>query len=185
MPLQPIPCIDTPRLQLVPVHDRHLPDLLAVNGNDEVTRFVPYATWTSLDDARAWLERTQKHVEAGGSRQLVLQRRADGRAIGTLLLFKHDEASRRLELGYALGRADWGRGYMREAVDAACRHAFEVLGIRRLEAEVNPANVLSCRLLESQGFRLEGTLRQRWTAKATTYDSRIYGLLHDDPRPMH
>jgi RimJ/RimL family protein N-acetyltransferase len=182
MPLAPIDAIETARLTLVPVADEHLDDLLAVNGDDEVTRFVPYKTWTSRGDAEAWLARMAALVATGTTHQLVLKRRADGRAIGTLLLFKYDEGSQRIELGYALGRDAWGQGLMGEAVTAACDHAFGAMGIRRIEAEVNPANTASCALLERAGFVHEGTMRQRWTGKGVTYDTRMYGLLGADRR---
>ena len=180
MPLRRTDRIDTPRLALVPVAEEHLADLLAMNGDDQVTAFVPYPTWTSLEDGVAWLARVSAHVESGTAEQLVLRRKPDGQVVGTLLLFKHDEGSRRIELGYALARPCWGQGYMREAVLAACGHAFSALGIRRIEAEVNPANTASCKLLAHAGFQLEGRLRQRWTSKGVTYDTNLYGLLRDD-----
>jgi ribosomal-protein-alanine N-acetyltransferase len=180
MPLRRTFRIDTPRLALVPVTGEHLPDLFEMNRDDQVTAFVPYPTWTSLDDGVAWLARVSAHVESGTAEQLVLQRKPDGKVIGTLLLFKHDEGSRRIELGYALARACWGQGFMREAVQAACEHAFSVLDIRRIEAEVNPANTASCRVLANAGFHLEGRLRQRWTSKGVTYDTNLYGLLLGD-----
>lgn len=180
MPLPPIEAIETARLRLLPVAAEHLRDLLAVNGDEAVTRFLPYATWAGPADAEAWLARMQALMDGGSARQLVLQQRSDGRTIGTLLLFKHDEASRRLELGYALGRAHWGQGLMREAGAAACAHAFGPLGQRRIEAEVDPGNQASARLLEALGFRREGLLRQRWTAKGRTYDTAFYGLLAEE-----
>jgi ribosomal-protein-alanine N-acetyltransferase len=183
MPLAAVDAIETARLRLVPVGAEHLPALLPINGDAEVTRFLPYATWAGLDDARAWLARMDTMTRAGTAHQLVLLRRDDGTAIGTLLLFRHDEPSRRIELGYVLGRAYGRRGYMREAVAAACAHAFARLDIRRIEAEVNPANTASCRLLEQAGFTHEGTLRQRWFGKGRVYDTRLYGRLSDDPAP--
>jgi len=177
MPLAPIDAIDSERLSLRPLAADHLADLMAVNGDERVTRFVPYATWTSSADAQAWHDRMQTLCAGGTAHQLVLLRRLDGRAIGTLLLFKHDEASRRIELGYALGHDCWGQGLMREAVEAACAHAFGEMDIRRIEAEVNPANGASCALLERVGFTLEGWLRQRWTGKGAIYDTHLYGLL--------
>ena len=45
--------IETARLALRPVERSDLPDLLEVNGDPEVTRFLPYPTWTSLDDGAA------------------------------------------------------------------------------------------------------------------------------------
>ena len=172
--------IRTERLVLRTVQPADLADLLAVNGDDEVTRFLPYASWQSLQDGEAWLARMQAMAESGGGRQLVLQRREDGRVIGTLLLFKHDQGSARAELGYALGRAHWGHGLMREAVSAACRHAFTALGLRRLEAEVNPDNLTSGRLLHAAGFVHEGRARQRWVAKGRAYDTDLYGCLAEE-----
>ncbi|HSV71076.1 MAG TPA: GNAT family N-acetyltransferase [Methylibium sp.] len=180
MPLPDLAPIESPRLTLRPVVGADLADLLAVNGDPEVTRFLPYTTWRSMDDAVAWLGRMEALATAGTGQQLVVERRSDAKVIGTVLLFKHDEPSRRVELGYALGRADWGQGCMREALGALCTRAFASGQLRRLEAEVNPANRASCRLLESLGFALEGRLRQRWVAQGVAYDTRLYGLLADD-----
>jgi [ribosomal protein S5]-alanine N-acetyltransferase len=147
-----------------------------------VTRFLPYATWQSLADGTAWLQRMEALQATGTGRQLVLERTSDGKAIGTVLLFKHDEASQRLEVGYTLARACWGQGLMTETLRAVCEHAFSEMQLRRLEAEVNPANVASCELLRRCGFLLEGTLRRRWFGKGALYDTNIYGLLRDDAR---
>jgi len=66
---------------------------------------------------------------------------------------------------------------MREALAALVGHAFAELALRRLEAEVNPDNVASCRIVEALGFTHEGTLRERWVGKRGPYDTRLYGLL--------
>lgn len=182
MPLQPITHLQTPRLAIVPVAVDHLPDLLEINRDEEVTFHVPYKTWASAEDAQAWFARMKTLCEGGTSQQLVLQRRSDGKIIGTFLVFKYDEGSARAEIGYVLGRPYWGQGYMQEALAAFVDHAFNGMGLRRLEAEVNPENAASCKLLERAGFRKEGTLRMRWAAKGKTYDVNAYGLLADDPR---
>lgn len=169
--------IDAERIALRPVAAADLPALLAVNGDPRVTQFLPYATWLSLDDGAAWLARMEALAATGTGQQLVVVRRADAAVIGTLLLFKHDAGSQRVELGYVLGRPHWGQGLMREALQAVCTHLFGVLGLRRIEAEVNPANVASCRLLLRVGFTLEGTLRQRWVGKGVAYDTHVFGCL--------
>lgn len=182
MPLPPIDRIAAARLALRPVRESDVADLLEINGDPEVTRFLPYATWQSLEDGAAWLARMQALMAGGGAQQLVVERHDDGKLIGSLLLFKHDEGSARIELGYVIGRAHWRRGYARESIEAACAHAFDALGIRRIEAEVNPANEASCSLLLALGFVHEGRLRQRWAAKGVAYDTNIYGCLADEWR---
>ena len=174
--------LESDRLVIRPVVADDLDDLLEVNGDPEVTAFLPYATWLSPADGAAWLTRMQVLAASGAGHQLVAARKTDAKVIGTLLLFKYEETSQRVELGYVLGRAHWHRGYMQEAVAALCGLAFAGLGIRRIEAEVNPANLASCRLLERLGFVHEGRLRQRWVAKGVTYDTHVYGCLaHEWP----
>ena len=169
------------RVSLRPVAEADIDDLLEINGDEEVTRFLPYATWRSREDGLAWLERTRKLEATGTGRQLVVVRAADAKVVGTMLLFKFDAASARLELGYVLGRAYWGQGLMREALEALCAHAFSAMAIRRLEAEVNPDNEASNGLLRRIGFRLEGTLRKRWVAKGgPPYDTNFYGFLAEE-----
>ena len=69
---------------------------------------------------------------------------------------------------------------MREALGAVLNCAFGPYGLRRLEAEVDPLNQASSRLLEGLGFTREGQLRKRWVDKGAAHDTIIYGLLNDE-----
>lgn len=180
IPLPPIGPLDTPRLVLRALQDDDLADLLDVNGDPEVTRFLPYAAWRSMADAQAWLARTRAAEADGGARQLVVVARDGGRVIGSVLLFRYEQPSARIELGYVLGRRHWGGGLMREALLAVCGHAFDALAIRRMEAQVNPDNLASNALLLALGFVAEGTLRQRWVNQGRAVDTNFYGLLAED-----
>lgn len=189
MPFDALTPLVTERLVVRPVDEADLADLLAVNSDAEVVRFLPYAAWQTPADAQAWLGRMRALEATGSGRQFVLALRGDGRdddgsrdrergrAIGTLLVFRHDAASARAEIGYVLGRAHWRRGLMREALHAFCAAAFVQAGLRRIEAEVRPDNEASNRLLAALGFTLEGRLRQRWQTRGEAYDVHHWGLL--------
>lgn len=56
-------------------------------------------------------------------------------------------------VGYKVDAQFEGQGLMREGLSAVIRHAFEVLGLRRLEANVMPENKRSRGLLKRLGFR--------------------------------
>ena len=180
MPSPSATTIVSPRLTIRLVTAADLPGLLVVNGDAAVTRHLPYATWQTLSDADAWFERMRVLGDAGTAWQFVICDTATGQVLGSCLLFRFDAGSARAELGYALGRAHWGRGLMFEALGALLTHAFDGLGLRRIEAEVNPANTASVRLLERLGFTREGVLRQRWVAKGAAYDVNFYGLLRSE-----
>ena len=59
-------------------------------------------------------------------------------------------------LGYWMGEAYAGRGYMSRAVRAAADFVFSTLRLHRLEAACLPHNEASMRLLESVGFQRRG-----------------------------
>ena len=174
--------ITTPRLLIRLVAEEDLPALLAVNADDVATRYLPYASWSGMDDAQAWFGRAATRLAAKEAAQFVMVLRESGQVIGSCLLFKFDQESARAEVGYVLGREHWGGGYMLEAMKALVDHAFDQLGLRRLEAEIDPRNVASARLLERLGFAKEGHLRGRWDSKGEISDSGLYGLLRTDVR---
>ena len=180
MPLEKPAPIETGRLRVRLVEEADLPALFEVNGDAEVTRFLPYATWESPASGNAWYQRMMDLQATGTALQFVVVDKAAGKAIGTCLLFRHDEASARAELGFVLARRHWGGGYMAEALAALIDCAFGRMGMRRLEAEANPGNVASGRLLRRLGFVREGLARERWVSKGVPHDVETYGLLRGD-----
>ncbi|MEU4407962.1 GNAT family protein [Streptosporangium sp. NPDC023963] len=59
-------------------------------------------------------------------------------------------------IAYAAFAPTAGQGYMSEGLQLLLRHAFEDLRLHRLEAQVQPGNRASLKLLERHGFRKEG-----------------------------
>ena len=180
MPLERPTPIETARLRVRLIEEADLSDLFAVNGDPEVTRFLPYATWENPASGDAWFKRMTDLQATGAALQFVVVHKAADKAIGTCLIFRYDEPSARAELGFVLARKYWGEGYMSEALTALIDCAFENMAMRRLEAEVNPRNAASGKLLRHLGFVREGLARQRWVSKGTAHDVESYGLLHDD-----
>ena len=65
-------------------------------------------------------------------------------------------AFRSAYLGYWIGAAHAGRGFAREAVGLLVAHAFDGLGLHRVEANVQPTNRASLGVVRALGFRREG-----------------------------
>ncbi|PCJ32669.1 MAG: hypothetical protein COA93_09085 [Alphaproteobacteria bacterium] len=63
---------------------------------------------------------------------------------------------RMASLGYYGDEAYAGKGYMAEGMTLAIKYAFESLGLHRLEANIQPGNTPSIRLVQKLGFRKEG-----------------------------
>jgi len=169
--------LETARLLLRPLGAEDAPALLAIFGDPEVMRYWSTPPWTSPDDALAMVRRARESATEGTALRLGVVRRVDGALVGTCTLFDLVASSRRAELGYALARSAWGQGYAREAVGALLDHGFGAMGLHRVEADVDPRNAASARLLERLGFVREGLLRERWIVAGEVTDTALYGLL--------
>jgi [ribosomal protein S5]-alanine N-acetyltransferase len=180
MPVQFFPMIETRRLWIRPMRMGDAAALMTINGDDEVMRFLPHPTWRTMADGEAWIKGMFALRERGDTYSFVISQRSDGNIIGSCFLFNVAIDNARAEIGYGLSRRHWGRGYATEAMTAFISRAFAVLGLRRLEAEIDPRNTASSRVVEGLGFLLEGLLRQRWNLKDGIADARLYGLLRSD-----
>ena len=99
----------------------------------------------------------------------------DGQVIGSISLDKgKGPYVCKAELGYVLAREMWGRGYATAAVGEAVRRGFDDLSVQRIEAFVDPDNLASQRVLEKNGFQLEGYLRECILHKGKIRDRLLY-----------
>lgn len=81
----------------------------------------------------------------------------DGARIGDLG-FKGYPPEGNVEIGYGLLPEYWGRGYATEAVCAAVEWALKQPGVTAVEAETEPDNAASQRVLEKAGFAPNGIM---------------------------
>lgn len=169
--------LETPRLVLRPLVDADAAALMAVFSNAEVMRYWATPAWTDPAQAQGFIARSREAMDRGDALRLGLVRRDDGRLIGQCTLFDLVFPSARAEVGYTMARDAWGAGFMHEALVALLGHGFGALGLRRVEADIDPRNTPSARSLERLGFTREGLLRERWQVGGEISDSALYGLL--------
>jgi RimJ/RimL family protein N-acetyltransferase len=172
-----LPTITSDRLTLRQLTEVDIDSLDAIFANQEVMRYWSTPPLTDTDAARELLADIQRCYENQTMLKWGVARNTDGALIGTTTLFHIELSNHRAEIGYALVREQWGKGYMNEALNALIRWSFEVLDLHRIEADVDPRNQNSIRTLERLGFQREGYLRERWQVNGEIQDSLFYGLL--------
>ena len=85
------------------------------------------------------------------------------------------------EIGYALGKQWWGKGYMTEAVGKVVDYLFRTKKAVLLTARRSPANHRSARVIEKTGFRYVGTLRQTaYTLEGKIRDTVFYSMTYPE-----
>ena len=83
-------------------------------------------------------------------------------------------------LGYMLGAGFTGHGYMTESVSLVLRFAFEKLKLHRVEANVQPSNLPSIRVLQRNGFSKEGFSRRYIKIGGRWRDHERWAIIVED-----
>jgi ribosomal-protein-alanine N-acetyltransferase len=105
----------------------------------------------------------------------------DGRIVGVMNLSQIARGNlQSAYLGYYVGEPYAGRGYMTEAMRLLLGHAFEILKLHRIEANIQPGNVASIALAQRAGFVKEGFSRRYLKLGGRWRDHERWAILAED-----
>ncbi|MEV4641094.1 GNAT family N-acetyltransferase [Actinoplanes sp. NPDC049548] len=140
--------IETERLELRPISTEDLPGFLGLHADPEVSRFIGRHDAESA--ARRLREAEESWAASGYGMFAVLERRT-GEFLGRCGLVHWPELDE-TEIGWALHRQAWGRGYATEAARACIAWTFANTPLTRITAMINPANPRSRAVAERLGM---------------------------------
>jgi RimJ/RimL family protein N-acetyltransferase len=150
-----IPTLTTERLILRPFRDDDLDAYAEICADPEVMRYLGDGKPLSRADAWRQMAFIVGHWQLKGFGLWAVEEKASGALIGRAGLL-HPEGWPGFELGWALARQWWGKGYATEAARAGLRYAFEERDRDHVISLIRPENHLSIRVAERLGERLEG-----------------------------
>lgn len=180
MPLLEIPSLGTERLTLRPLVAGDAAALFIVFSDTEVMRYWSTPPWETMEQASRYVASANEGLAKGATLRFGIELVETGELIGQVALYSFDQQNRRCDVGYALGRAYWGQGYLSEALAILLEHGFHALDLNRIEADIDPRNAASAKALTRLGFQREGLLRERWIVGGEVCDTEFYGLLRSD-----
>jgi [ribosomal protein S5]-alanine N-acetyltransferase len=166
------------RIQLREFRLTDLDASMAIVGDPEVTRSLSFDTRTKTDQARQLADDiVRAQTDPRPDYYLAVVNEAD-LLIGFVRIGLGGHRSG--ELGYAVRREDWGKGYATEAASLMLEFGFRTLGLHRIQAACGPKNRSSQRLLAKLGFTPEGRIRDHVFTKGAWRDSLLYSILDDE-----
>ena len=127
------------------------------SSDPEVGEFLAWPIQESVDETRAFLERSEHEWEQWPAGAYLITRADDGLLVGGTGL--HFETPYRASTGYVIAKDCWGKGYASEALGAMKDLAAQ-LSLKRLYAICHTGHAPSRRVLEKAGFQFEGVLRR-------------------------
>jgi [ribosomal protein S5]-alanine N-acetyltransferase len=177
-PFPTFPVLTTRRMRLREIVPADAPDVFAFRRDPEEQRYndPPLA---HPDEADALIERLAGEYRHHGAVRwgLALD---DDVVVGLFGYNSWDTTNRRASIGYDLKRSLWGRGLATEAMRSILGFGFEEMGLNRIEAHTDAANVRSIRMLRRLGFWREGTLHEHFLEDGQFHDVALFALLRRD-----
>jgi RimJ/RimL family protein N-acetyltransferase len=140
-------------------------------GDPEVTQSLFWEHYTDIEVARSFI------VDVVEKHPWFMAICIDDNPVGAITLDQGKlRASLRAELGYVISKSFWNTGVTSEAVRLALEKGFKDLGVKRIEAYVDPENIGSIRVLEKNGFKLEGLLKKYVVHRGNIRDRHLYAV---------
>jgi len=175
--------LETARLRLRLLALEDAPAVYPLMADPEIasnTALIPYPYPPGA--AESWIQATLATAAHGEEYTFAIRlKQPDGsdRFIGAVGIGADADAYRG-QIGYWLGKAYWGQGYMTEAVRRVIRFGFDELAMYRIYANHYDFNPASGRVMQKAGMRYEGIQRGFHRKDGRYVDALLYAILRTD-----
>ncbi|STX50451.1 GNAT family acetyltransferase [Legionella busanensis] len=145
-------------------------NLYALQMDAEVMRYIGQGVRTH-SEVMSGLEKALAHQEKHMFSLGCVFEKESGLFVGRagLIYLAYDDTQPEIEVGYALIKAVWGKGYGVELAQALINWGFQHLTINKLVAVINPNNKHSRRVLEKVNMNYVGRAHH-WNSEVALYE---------------
>lgn len=172
--------LKTDRLHIRKLKPSDAEAIYEIFSNPDVTRYWSSSQMTKLTEAEKFIRATREGFRDSSLLEWGVIESGTEKLIGTCAFASWDKVHRRAEIGFALHQNRWGNGLMKELLSVFIPFGFDALELHRIEADVDPRNIPSIKLLEHYGFKKEGHMRERYLLNGEKQDAILYGLLKSE-----
>jgi RimJ/RimL family protein N-acetyltransferase len=152
-----IPTVETTRLRLRPWREGDLEPYLGLTSDPEVMRYLGYGETADREAAWRQIALFIGHWHLRGFGFWAVDEKASGEFVGRVGLWQ-PAGWPGIEVGWALARRHWGKGFASEAALATLEWGFRRLGPPQIVSLIYRENVRSIRVAERIGERYQRTI---------------------------
>lgn len=147
-------------------------------SDDNVTEFLRWPTHKSIEITEGILKEWVSLYKNNDFYQWAITLKEYGdEPIGTISVVDKNESLNIVHIGYCIGSKWWSRGITSEAFSGIIPFLFEEVKANRIEAQCDPNNSNSRRVMMKCGLKYEGTLRQADVSNKGIVDASMYSIL--------
>ncbi len=173
----PFPILTTERLVLRQMTNDDAKEIFFLRSDERVMKYIDRAPAESVDDALKFINMINTGLDKNENIYWAISLIDDPKMIGNICIWSIRKEHYRAEIGYALHPAFHGKGIMQEAIQSVLGYGFNTMKLHSVEANVNPENEASIKLLERNGFIREAYFKEDYFYNGKFLDSAIYSLL--------
>jgi ribosomal-protein-alanine N-acetyltransferase len=173
----PFPELATDRLLLRQITQDDVNEILFLRSDSRVMRYLDRTPAKTLDDAYIFLKSIEDLEKNKSAVTWAITIKGDSKLIGTICFWNIKPENYRAEVGYVLHPDFQGKGIMQETLTTVLDYGFNAMKLHSVEANVNPANEATIRLLERNNFVREAYFKENYFYDGKFLDSAIYSLL--------
>ena len=152
-------------------------------SDDQVTKHLTWPTHESVEISKMVLSDWTSHYGEPDFYNWAIVLKENGpEPIGNISVVGIDKKVDGAAMGYCMSRAHWRKGIMAEALTALIAFLFDEVGFNRIEADHDPNNPASGRVMEKSGMRHEGFMRQAGLSNQGIIDVSRWAILRQDRR---
>jgi len=173
----PFPVINTERLLLRRVEKSDVNEIFFLRSDKNVLQYLDTIPVATIAEAASWIERMNDLGKNNDAVTWAITLKQDNMLAGTICFWNITKEHYRAEIGYALHPKHQGKGIMQEAMTAILDYGFTIMKLHSIEANVNPNNSSSIKLLKRNNFIREGFFKENYFYDGKFFDSAIYSLI--------
>lgn len=174
------PKLETDRLILTEFMKNDSEELFKMRSDERVLKYLDRAPHKSIQDSELMIDEMIISYNNKEGINWIIRKKDTLNVIGYIGYWRMRKEDVRAEIGYAMKPEFWGKGFMQEALTKVIEFGFKEFRLHSIEANVNPANLSSIKLLEKAGFKREAYYREDYLFNGKFLDSAIYSLLETD-----
>jgi RimJ/RimL family protein N-acetyltransferase/GNAT superfamily N-acetyltransferase len=182
VPTAPFFPFRTERLVIRPLEGRDLARLVEYRNDPEVARYQDWELPYTDAHAQRLLDEVASICDPVAGQWINIAVSDESSILRGDIAVWLDPNSLLAMVGYTLARDSQRLGFATEAVGAVVDRLFDLVGVHRVSATLDPANVASAAVLERLGFRYEGCSVGAALVRGAWLDDDRYAVLANERR---
>lgn len=171
------PVLETKRLILKEITYEDVKEVFEIRASEDVMRYFGKDALKSIKEAEELINLTAEGFNNKEGIRWGITLKGSDKIIGSGGIWRILKPHLRGEIGYELSPEHWQKGIMSEAISEMIRFGFDKMNLHTIEANLDPANIASIKLLEKTGFEKEGHIKESYYHNGAFTDTAVYSII--------